>query len=241
MTTTRTISAGTENDVRTFTFAERVKLALISFFGYWAVRLIGSTLRYEISAETEEGLREPVHPGIFAFWHRCAIPATYPWRNQRFAVLTSRSFDGEYIARIIRRFGHEPVRGSSSRGGTEALLELQRVIEQGRSAVFTIDGPRCPVYVAKRGATALSRLTGERIVPFYVAVEKHWTLRSWDRMIVPKPFSRVHARAAAAIRVPRNADDATFDRCHAELQAALERIRDAAEAVFGRSGEKTGL
>jgi lysophospholipid acyltransferase (LPLAT)-like uncharacterized protein len=149
-------------------------------------------------------------------------------------VLTSRSFDGEYIARIIQRFGYEAVRGSSSRGGAEGLLELQRVIEQGRSAVFTIDGPRGPVYVAKRGATALSRMTGVRVVPFYVAVEKHWTLRSWDRMIVPKPFSRAHARAAAPILVPQNADEETFNRCHAEVQAALERVRDAAEAKFGR-------
>ena len=224
-----------EDNVRTFTFAERVKLALISFFGYWFVRLVGSTLRYEISAETEEGMHEPRHPGIFAFWHRCVIPAAYPWRNQRFAVLTSRSFDGEYIARIITRLGHEAVRGSSSRGGAEGLRELQRVIEEGRSAVFTIDGPRGPRYVAKRGATALSRITGVRVVPFYVAVEKHWTLRSWDRMIIPKPFSRAHARAAAPIHVPLDADDETFNRCQAEVQAALERVRDAAEAVFGRS------
>jgi lysophospholipid acyltransferase (LPLAT)-like uncharacterized protein len=127
------------------------------------------------------------------------------------------------------------VRGSSSRGGTEGLLELQRVVEQGRSAVFTIDGPRGPVYVAKRGATALARMTGVRVVPFYVAVEKHWTLRSWDRMIVPKPFTRAHARAGAAIRVPQNADQATFDRCQAELQAALERVRDYAEQAVGHS------
>jgi lysophospholipid acyltransferase (LPLAT)-like uncharacterized protein len=221
-------------EVRRFTTGERIKLALIAFFGYLAVRLIGSTLRYEISSETDEGLREPVHPGIFAFWHRCVIPTTYRFRHQRFAVLTSRSFDGEYIARIIRRFGYEAVRGSSSRGGVEGLLELQRVIEQGRSAVFTVDGPRGPVYVAKRGATALARMTGVRVVPFYMAVEKQWTLRSWDGMIVPRPFSRAHIRAGAAVVVPRDADEAAFDRCHAELQAALERVRDDAEAVFGR-------
>jgi lysophospholipid acyltransferase (LPLAT)-like uncharacterized protein len=235
--TTQPTTLAETDAVRRFTVGERIKLSLISVFGYLLVRLIGATLRYEISAETEEGLREPVHPGIFAFWHRCVIPATYPWRNQRFAVLTSRSFDGEYIARIIRRFGHEPVRGSSSRGGAEGLLELQRVIAQGRSAVFTIDGPRGPVYVAKRGAIALGRLTGVRVVPFYVAVEKHWTLRSWDRMIVPKPFSRAHARAGAAIHVPQGADQATFDRCQAELQTALERVRDYAEAQFGRNAK----
>src|SRR5690349_17526436 len=91
--TIQMLSAPKPDDGRSFTFAERAKLALISFFGYWFVRLIGSTLRYEISAETEEGLHEPRHPGIFAVWHRCEIPAAYPWRNQRFAVLTSRSFD----------------------------------------------------------------------------------------------------------------------------------------------------
>ena len=233
---TTPVTTPVEDDVRTFTVGERIKLALISFCGYWFVRLIGSTLRYEISAETEEGVHEPRHPGIFAVWHRCVIPAAYPWRNQRLAVLTSRSFDGEYIARIISRLGYEAVRGSSSRGGAEGLRELQGVIEEGRSAVFTIDGPRGPRYVAKRGATALSRITGVRIVPFYVAVEKHWTLHSWDRMIIPRPFSRAHARAAAPIHVPLGADEKTFDRCHTEVQAALERVRDAAEAVFGRTG-----
>jgi lysophospholipid acyltransferase (LPLAT)-like uncharacterized protein len=235
LSTSPTISDVHDAGVRSFTFSERVKLALISFFGYWTIRLIGSTLRYEISAETEEGMREPAHPGIFAFWHRCVIPATYRWRNQPFAVLTSRSFDGEYIARIITRFGLEAVRGSSSRGGAEGLRDLQRAIEQGRSAVFTIDGPRGPRYIAKRGATALGRITGVRIVPFYIAVENHWTLHSWDRMIVPRPFSRVHARAAKPVHVPLGADDETFNRCHAELQAALERVRDDAEAVFGRT------
>jgi len=230
--TTPATTTPIDDEARVFTAGEKIKLALISLIGYLAVRLIGCTLRYEISAETEEGLREPVHPGIFAFWHRCVIPATYQWRNRGLAVLTSRSFDGEYIARIIRRLGYEPIRGSSSRGGAQGLLELQRVLEQGRSAVFTIDGPRGPAFVAKRGATALARITGVRIVPFYIAVERAWALRSWDRMIIPKPFSRVHARAAAAIHVPAGADEATFDRCHAALQAALERVRDDAEAVF---------
>jgi lysophospholipid acyltransferase (LPLAT)-like uncharacterized protein len=229
----------TDDAVRRFTVGERIKLSLISVFGYLLIRVIGATLRYEISAETEEGMNEPAHPGIFAFWHRCVIPAAYRWQNQKFAVLTSRSFDGEYIARIIRRFGHEAVRGSSSRGGAEGLLELQRVVEQGRSAVFTIDGPRGPVYVAKRGAVALSRMTGVRVVPFYIAVEKHWTLHSWDRMMVPKPFSRAHVRAGAAIHVPQGADQQTFDRCQAELQAALERVRDYAEAKFGRKASNT--
>jgi lysophospholipid acyltransferase (LPLAT)-like uncharacterized protein len=231
--TTPATSAPDDAEVRVFTLGERIQLAMISFFGHLAVRVIGCTLRYEISAETEEGLREPVHPGIFAFWHRCVIPAAYQWRNRGLAVLTSRSFDGEYIARIIQRLGYEPVRGSSSRGGAQGLLELQRVLEQGRSAVFTIDGPRGPAFVAKRGATALARITGVRVVPFYIAVERAWILRSWDRMMIPKPFSRVHARAAAPILVPAGADEATFDRCHAALQAALERVRDEAEARFG--------
>ena len=234
MSTPATTSVENDDATRVFTPGERIKLALISFFGYLAVRLIGCTLRYEISAETDEGLREPVHPGIFAFWHRCVIPATYQWRNRGLAVLTSRSFDGEYIARVIHRLGYEAVRGSSSRGGAQGLLELQRVIEQGRSAVFTIDGPRGPAFVAKRGATALARITGVRVVPFYIAVERAWVLRSWDRMMIPKPFSRVHARAAAPVHVPVGADEATFDRCHAALQSALERVRDNAEAVFAK-------
>jgi len=144
--------------------------------------------------------------------------------------MTSRSFDGEYIARIISRFEYVPVRGSSSRGGAGALLEMHQMLEQGRSAAFTIDGPRGPRYVAKPGPVLLARNTGVRIVPFYIALDRPWVLRSWDGFMIPRPFSRALVRVGKAIAVPPDANDDALARYHAEMQSALDRVRDWAIA-----------
>lgn len=144
--------------------------------------------------------------------------------------MTSRSFDGEYIARIIEEFGFKAVRGSSSRGAVRALLGMHTVIEEGRIAAFTIDGPRGPVYVAKPGPVLLARNTGAPIRCFYVAPREAWVLNSWDRFLIPKPFTSVHVRWSRKIAVPRDASSEDMQRYHAEMQAALERVRLDAEA-----------
>ena len=127
-----------------FTLRQRLALWFISWLGYLLISLIGCTLRFEYSSEpggeVEGG--EPPPFVIGPFWHRCVIPATWCFRGRGMAVMTSRSFDGEYIARIIERFGFVAVRGSSSRGGSGALLGMNRALAGGRIAAFTIDGPQ---------------------------------------------------------------------------------------------------
>src|SRR4030081_3251932 len=119
-------------------------LSLISWGGYLAIALIGPTLRYSISWEEEPSPPVAIFekPVIHSFWHRAVFPAAWMWRKQGIAVMVSRSFDGEYIARIIERLGFTAVRGSSSRGGASALLGMKSVLDEGESVAFTIDGPR---------------------------------------------------------------------------------------------------
>ena len=122
------------------------------------------------------------------------LPATWLFRNRDIGVLTSLSRDGEYIARVIRRFGFVPVRGSSSRGGQRGLLEMETMVKAGGAVAFTIDGPRGPRYVAKKGPVMLARLTGIPITAFYVAVEKPWVLKTWDAMVHSQAvFARLRA------------------------------------------------
>jgi lysophospholipid acyltransferase (LPLAT)-like uncharacterized protein len=147
-------------------------------------------------------------------------------------VLTSRSYDGEYIARIIERLGFRAVRGSSSRGAVPSLRELQRELEQGEFVAFTIDGPRGPRYVAKPGPIHLARVTGAPVFCFYVAVERAWILKSWDAFMIPKPFSRVHCYVRSPISVAANAD---HDQSLARMQAELEEAQSRAEAFFDGS------
>ncbi|HLY91742.1 MAG TPA: lysophospholipid acyltransferase family protein [Candidatus Angelobacter sp.] len=222
---------------RRFTFGERIKLWLISWAGYLLVRSIGATLRYELHLEPgclAEGFDNPPL-AIWCFWHRCVIPATYRLRKNKIAVMTSRSFDGEYIARIIQKLGYVPVRGSSSRGGAAALLGMRAQLEQGHAVAFTIDGPRGPRFIAKPGPVVLARKTGVPISCFYIAVERAWILNSWDRMMIPKPFSRTAVYASSPIIVPPDANDEKMAELHGQMQEALERCRMKAEAVFSKN------
>ena len=169
-------------------------------------------------------------PLILAFWHSCIFPAIYAWRNLQIQVMSSDSFDGEYTGRIIRKFGFVKVRGSSSRGAVRALLGMRREIEQGATVAFTIDGPRGPRYVAKPGPVVLARATGAPMVAFHIALENPWVLNTWDKSMVPKPFSRALLRVSRKITVPEDSGDTERYRYHAELQAALDRVREFAEA-----------
>jgi hypothetical protein len=215
---------------------QRLLVHIISWAGYLAIRLIGPTLRITISAEDGETTEQPRQGVIYAFWHRCVFPATWFFRDQGIAVLTSRSADGEYIARIIERFGYVAVRGSSSRGAVAGLIGMHRELKNGRVVAFTIDGPRGPRYVAKPGPLSLARKTGTPVVAFHIALDHPWTLRSWDAFMVPRPFSRAHVRVSAPISVARHADEAEMERCHAELQAALDRVRIFADSQVPTPG-----
>jgi lysophospholipid acyltransferase (LPLAT)-like uncharacterized protein len=216
---------------RSFSFSERMKIWLISWAGFLFIRSVGATLRYKIFAEpgciADSYGAGP--PAIWCFWHRAVIPATYRFRNQGLAVMTSRSFDGEYIARIIQKLGFRAVRGSSSRGAVGALLGMRQQLEQGHAVVFTIDGPRGPRYVAKPGPILLAKKTGVSINCFYVAVERAWILKSWDQMIIPKPFSRALIYGSAPMYVPAAATDEQTAAFHQQMQETLERCRLGAE------------
>jgi lysophospholipid acyltransferase (LPLAT)-like uncharacterized protein len=212
-----------------FSWHERLLIWALTWIGYIAIRLIAPTLHYRVSVEDGGPPEGNVDPGIYVFWHRCVFTATYHFRKRGIVVMTSRSLDGEYIARIIEKFGYGAARGSSSRGGVRALLGMHRDIEAGRTVAFTIDGPRGPRYVAKPGPVLLARNTQVPIMPFHISLEKAWVLDTWDAFVVPKPFSRALVRIGKLIHVPAGADSAALEGFHAEMQATLERIRDHAD------------
>jgi lysophospholipid acyltransferase (LPLAT)-like uncharacterized protein len=197
------------------------------------LRMIGRTLRFEEVVEPGAVPATPPARGIFCFWHRCTLPCAWYFRDFRCSIIISQSFDGELIARTLGRLGFSAVRGSSSRGGGQALWELKKVVDGGMPAVFTADGPRGPIYRTKPGPVKLAQVTGAEMGSFYLLPEKAWVMESWDRFLVPKPFSRVAVSWARAVAAP--AADATveeLERCRQELEAALERARIHAECHF---------
>lgn len=232
----KNFSATTGPISRRFTLRQRITLRLIIAAGYWLVRLIGPTLR--VSVSSEEGGQQTVseRPRIVSFWHACMIPATYFCRDIGVRVMSSNSYDGEYMGRIIRKFGFVPVKGSSSRNAVRALLGLRRALDAGWTVAFTLDGPRGPRYKVKPGPVALARSSGVPMSAFHMAVDRAWMLKTWDRLMIPKPFSRVLMRFGRLIPVPPDARDEDLPRYEQELQESLDRIREFAEANVKRVG-----
>ncbi|MGB6975577.1 MAG: lysophospholipid acyltransferase family protein [Terracidiphilus sp.] len=223
-----------------FTLGQRLVLAVVPRVVGALLWLVGLTWRYEVIAE--DGV-EPVlfgqrpGPEIYCFWHQCALPCAMYFRHALAVILISRSFDGELIARTLTMFGYGAARGSSSRGALEGLLELKRVIESGRTAIFTADGPRGPIYQTKMGPIKLAQMTGAPIEVFHLEPERAWTVRSWDRFLVPRPFTRICVSWAKGMRVDAELPAAEFEGKRLELNAALERARMRALARLGKAAE----
>lgn len=176
-----------------FSLQQRLALALVPPLATALIRLLGSSLRYKDI--TDPGVvpgNLPPGPAIFVFWHRSLLACAYRFRGQGIAILISRSFDGELIARTVERLGFIAIRGSSSRAGAAGLRGLERAYGSGRICAFTADGPRGPALVAKPGAVQLAELTrATHIGAFYVLPKRAWILRTWDNFLIPKPFSPV--------------------------------------------------
>jgi lysophospholipid acyltransferase (LPLAT)-like uncharacterized protein len=171
---------------------DRIKLFFITHIGRYLLYLINKTLRYRVVGyENYERAIKQNGNVIFAFWHNGIFMATYYWRKRGIAVLTSQNFDGEYTARIIKRFGYTAIRGSSSRDGVKGLLEMKKHLEMGESVAFTVDGPKGPVYKVQPGAVWLAAKTGKPILPFVVIAKNKIELSSWDHFQIPYPFSTV--------------------------------------------------
>jgi lysophospholipid acyltransferase (LPLAT)-like uncharacterized protein len=221
-----------------FTLKQRILLWLITWTVFLIIRILGPTLRFAISWEDDSPGSLEARPFVYSFWHSCMLPAMYLWRGLKIRVMSSDSFDGEYTGRIMRKFGFVKVRGSSTRGAVRALLGMRRELEAGWTVAFTIDGPKGPRYVAKLGPVVLARSTGVSMVVFHMAVERAWVLKTWDRLMIPKPFSRVLMRVSRRIVVPKNADEAQMERSQNELQSSLDRVREFAEANIHKAGSE---
>jgi lysophospholipid acyltransferase (LPLAT)-like uncharacterized protein len=209
--------------------SKRIQAHLISILGYRLVQLLGSTLRWKTEGLEHfdaivAGGRQPV----MAFWHGRILPATYYFRRRGIVVITSENFDGEWIAGIIERFGYGTARGSTSRGGRKAILQLVRDLAAGKPAGFTLDGPRGPARVAQPGAVWLSKATGNPVLPFHLEARRAWTLSSWDRTQIPKPFSTVAISMGEPFQVASDADEGALEQARLMLEERLKMLETRA-------------
>ena len=211
---------------------KRFQARTIAVVGYRLIQLLGATLKWRTEGlDLFESTFAGGHRPVMAFWHGRILPATYYFRRRGIVVITSENFDGEWIAGIIERFGYGTARGSSSRGGLKALLQLKRDMEAGHPAGFTLDGPRGPARVAQPGAVWLSKATGNPVLPFHLEADRHWTLSSWDRTQIPKPFTTVTLVVGEPFTVPPDADDAALEQARVQLEQRLRTLEARARAL----------
>lgn len=165
---------------------------------------------------------------ILACWHGRILTGLYYFRHRGIVALASQNFDGEWIARILHRFGYSTARGSTSRGGARALVQLRRELSAGHAVAFTVDGPRGPARVPQAGAVWLAGATGLPILPFHLEGDRFWTTRSWDLAQIPKPFSTVSVVLGEPIEVPADGGKSEIERARTELGRALESLETRA-------------
>ena len=212
---------------------KRLQAAAISAAGYQLVASLGRTWRWrsEGAEHYDEVIRRGRQP-IMAFWHGRIMPATYFFRRRGIVVITSENFDGEWIAGIIERFGYGTARGSTSRGGRKALLQLKRDMAAGKPAAFTIDGPRGPARVAQPGAVWLAKATGNPVVPFHIETTRHWTVNSWDRTLIPKPFATLAIAIGEPFEVSAEAAGDEIEAARKDLERRLASLEDRARRLL---------
>ena len=196
------------------------------------IRALSATLRFEWRDQSGLFQGEDIPQVIFCIWHnRLALSLVmyreYVQRRQpsrRLAGLVSASRDGGFLAGILERFGVQPVRGSSSRRGPQALLEMTTWAKQGFDLAITPDGPRGPCYTVQEGVTSLAQLTGLPIVP--VSYHLNWKVRanSWDRFQIPLPFARCVVNLGEPVHVPREATDTDRALLRQQLEEAMKAI-----------------
>ncbi|MCA1586855.1 MAG: lysophospholipid acyltransferase family protein [Acidobacteria bacterium] len=194
-------------------------------------RALASTYRFSVDGSEHLVSAQALGRPILACWHGRILPAVVYFRDQHIVAITSENFDGEWMARILTKFGYGTARGSSSRGARKALRQLVRDVRE-KTVAFTVDGPRGPARVAQPGAVWLSKATGNPVLPFHIESAKHWSLRSWDRTQVPKPFTTLALSFAAPLVVARTADAGVLDEQRRALERALEDCETRCRAML---------
>lgn len=213
---------------------ERLRTGAVDVAGRVLLDPLLSTVRFQVRGrERVDALAERGEGWIYVLWHGRLLPLTFYHRQRNIVSLISQSRDGEHIARVVERWGYEVIRGSSSRGGSEALRQLVRRARSGRVLAFTPDGPRGPRQKMKPGALLTARMAGTALVPLAAGCDRAWWFEGWDRFLVPRPFATVRVAYGEPCRVPADADEAELERRASLLEAELNRLTEEVDAGVG--------
>ncbi len=196
--------------------------------------ILGRTTRYADNLDETDGYRGAKHEALIcAVWHGRFFPLVFLCRGRGICVVTSRSNDGRMLSRVLGRMGFVTVAGSSTRGGSRALIDVARRVKSGADAAIAPDGPRGPAEQAKAGIVLLSKLTGRPIVPTATAYSCCWQFQSWDRFRVPLPLSRIAVSFGPPMSVAPDADNASLEQHRVRLERTLKEMQEQVDAAMG--------
>lgn len=217
---------------------KRLKVGIAAAAGILIVRLLSGSMRLCKQSLASVAAPEPGGPGlIFAVFHGSHFPTLRAYRDQGAYVISSRSADGEILTRILASFGFNAVRGSTSRGGTRALVALARHVRSGSHAAIGVDGPRGPRQEVQAGVILLAKLTGARLIPSAASLSSYWQINSWDHYRIAKPWSRALVVFDEPMLVPPDADAALIEAKRVALQDRMIVLQQRAdEAVMTAAG-----
>ncbi len=213
---------------------KRIIYRLLVWLGPWVIRLIGFTLRLErVNASGTDAIIKAGQPFLFCVWHgRLFLPVFYH-RRQAIVAMVSQHTDGEIIARIIKGLGYGTVRGSSTRGGKKAFLQLLVHLKNGGRAAMIPDGPTGPRFQLKIGTLLLAQRAGSPLIPITFAARPCWRFRTWDRMVLPKPFARAVLCYGDPLILPEKTSPEELEAWRLKLERSMMDLVKSAEAQVG--------
>ena len=211
-----------------------LNLQIFPYIGLFIVKIISSTYRIRIiNPEIERNILKRGHIPIYASWHQRFFPGiTLLAGRKPISIIISQSKDGELISRIVNILGWYPVRGSSSKGGRQALREIKKLIHEGYRVAHIVDGPTGPLGVVKPGLLLIAQTSGMPIFPVIVSAEKKWVFNSWDRFMVTKPFSRIIIRFVDEIYIPRKMRGSDFEEKRSSIENTLTKLYIETDAIW---------
>jgi hypothetical protein len=206
---------------------------LLSWILWLVVKVVSATVRLTIVGdERRRSIKAAGRPLVWAIWHGRQFLLYRFDPGDPLTVITSPSRDGRLQAAVLRRFGMETVWGSSSRGGARALAALIRAIRGGRDGCVAVDGPRGPAYTVKPGALVVARKTGGVVLPVVASARRALRLRSWDRFLVPCPFTRAVVIVGEPVEVPEGTADEALEAMRADLERRMQALTREADGWF---------
>jgi len=207
---------------------------LLEWLGPWIIRFIGHSLRVElVGVQVAEDLRRQGRPHVLCAWHGRLFLPVFLNRGRGIVAMVSRHADGEVISRIVKKFGYGTVRGSSTSGGKEAFYQLLAHLKDGGIGAMISDGPTGPRYVLKAGTILLAQQAGCPLVPLAFAAKPCWRLRSWDHMVLPKPFSRAVLYYGDPVEIPADLNPVELEAQRQQVEQTMRDLVIAAETHLG--------